>query len=350
MAHVTYQDAGVDLVRYEDAMRRLPPLMQRTRTPRVIDLPDGFAGLFALNGDGRRYEDPVLVSGTDGVGTKLKVARRVGRYDTVGIDLVAMCVNDCLCVGAEPLFFLDYVALGRDDPPLIASLVEGVSAGCIEARAALLGGETAIMPDVYPPDEFDLAGFCTGVVERARIVDGKAVRPGDVLIGLASTGCHSNGYSLVRKIVFDRAGLDVRDRIDELGRTVGETLLEPTRIYARVVADVLRSPAGLAGAVHGMAHITGGGLADNIARILPDGSSVRIRSGSWDVPPVFPWLQRLGPVETDEMRRVFNLGIGYVFLVDRDSADAVRSIVAQSGIPRWTIGEVVPGPPEVHFT
>ena len=232
MAKIDYKSAGVDLELYEQSMARLPALMRGTHRPGVMDLPGGFAGLFRLSEAGR-YTDPVLVSGTDGVGTKLKVAFAAGRYDSVGIDLVAMCVNDCLCLGAEPLFFLDYVALDRDDPNRLAALVAGVAEGCRQAGCALLGGETAIMPGVYAPNEFDMAGFCVGVVDRSRILDGTAVRPGDKLIGLPSSGFHSNGYSLIRKVVFEHAGLGIDEVIPVLGTTVGEALLTPTRIYAR---------------------------------------------------------------------------------------------------------------------
>src|SRR5215475_616380 len=234
MAKATYKDAGVDLEIYRQSMARLPPLLHRTFTPRVIPLDGGFAGLFQLDFANRlfarRYQDPVLVSCTDGVGTKLKVAQLAGRHDTVGIDLVAMSVNDALCCGAEPLFFLDYVAMSHDDPPLLEQIVQGISAGCLDADCALLGGETAIMPDLYARGDYDLAGFCVGVVERNRIIDGHAIDPGDVILGVASSGLHSNGYSLARKIVFDIAGLKAEEPVDELGWTVGDALLAPTRI------------------------------------------------------------------------------------------------------------------------
>ena len=239
---LTYQSAGLDLKLYDQAMARLPALMQRTHTPRVMDLPGAFAGLFRLGKSRkfpRNYDDPVLVSGTDGVGTKLKVAALAESYETVGIDLVAMSVNDCLCLGAEPLFFLDYLAIPKDNPDQIASLVAGVCAGCEQAGCALLGGETAVMPDLYAAGDFDLAGFCVGVVERKRIIDGSRIKPGDVVLGLESAGLHSNGYSLVRKAVFDRGGLKIGDQVAELGQTVGQALLTPTRIYAKPILDVL---------------------------------------------------------------------------------------------------------------
>src|SRR3569623_38815 len=275
MAKATYKDAGVDLDIYRESMSRLPRLLTRTHTPRVMRLDGGFAGLFQLEKSSplfaRGYEDPVLVSCTDGVGTKLKVAQLTGVHNTVGIDLVAMSVNDALCCGAEPLFFLDYVAMSHDDPERLEQLVEGISAGCIESDCALLGGETAIMPDLYARGDYDLAGFCVGIVERRRVIDGKAIAPGDKLIGVASSGLHSNGYSLARKVVFDIAGLKVSDQIEELGRTVGEELLTPTRIYARPLRKVL-SNYKIKSVVHGVAHITGGGLHENLARIMPAGS------------------------------------------------------------------------------
>lgn len=347
MSKFTYKDAGVDLELNQEAMKKLPPLMQRTHTPRVMEMTGGFAGLFRLNHEGKggysNYQDPVLVSGTDGVGTKIKVAILMEKYDTIGIDLVAMCVNDCLCLGAEPLFFLDYVAMPEDNPQLLSELVTGISEGCVQSQAALLGGETAIMPDLYAAGDFDLAGFCVGVVERDRIIDGhNAIRPGHVLIGLASSGFHSNGYSLVRKIVFEGASLDVNERVEELGETVGDALLKPTRIYTAAVQAVMKHFSGRC-AIHGMAHITGGGFSENIERILPDGCAVNINRNSWDAPPVFEWLQKLGDVDSTEMGRVFNLGIGYVMVVAPEDAEATLQILHQANTPAWQIGEIQAG-------
>jgi phosphoribosylformylglycinamidine cyclo-ligase len=339
---LTYQSAGVDLELYDEAMARLPRLMQRTHGPRVLPLPDGFAGLFRLRQSsqpGGGYDDPVLVSGTDGVGTKLKVAQRAGRYHTVGIDLVAMCVNDCLCVGAEPLFFLDYLAVPKDHPDLIAALVEGVSAGCLEAGAALLGGETAVLPDIYAPGDYDMAGFCTGVVERSRIIDGATIRPGDVAVGIASSGLHSNGYSLIRKAVFDVAGLDVDDTIPELGCTVADVLLEPTRIYVRPILAVLKSLAPRT-QITGLAHITGGGLRDNLERILPADCRLAIDRTAWPTPTVFTWLQGLGDIDREEMFRVFNMGIGFVVLVRPDAVAALEQQLTALGLDHWRLGNV----------
>ena len=322
MQKATYKDSGVDLDVYAESMSRLPRLMTQTFSERVMRLDGGFAGLFRLNGEAKRYEDPVLVSCTDGVGTKLKIACLAGCHETVGIDLVAMSVNDAICCGAEPLFFLDYVAMPKDDPALLEAIVSGIAEGCKQAECALLGGETAIMGDLYKPGEYDLAGFCVGVAERSKIIDGKAIRPGDVLVGVPSSGLHSNGFSLVRKIVFDLAGLKVDQSVPELGKTVAEALLEPTRIYV-ALAKRLFDEFGANAGIRGVAHITGGGLEENLSRILPKGAAAAIRPDSWPIPSVFGWLQRLGNVDTEEMSRVFNMGIGLVLVVRPDTADAV---------------------------
>lgn len=350
MAKATYKDAGVDLEAYRDAMSRLPRLLSRTYTPRVIRLEGGFAGLFQLDFASRlfarKYVDPVLISCTDGVGTKLKVAVMAGVHNTVGIDLVAMSVNDALCCGAEPLFFLDYVAMPKDDPPLLEQIVEGISAGCIECDCALLGGETAILPDMYAPGDYDLAGFCVGVADRTAIIDGKAIVPDDLAIGVASSGLHSNGYSLVRKVVFEMAGLKVDDQVEELGQTVGQALLTPTTIYVRAVRRVL-TYYRVKNVVHGIAHITGGGLQENLERILPDDVQVVVQRGSWPLPPVFTWVQRLGQIEQAEMDRVFNMGVGLVLIVSPYYAESIRHQLARSGLKSWQIGRVVRGPRSV---
>lgn len=352
MAKATYKEAGVDLDVYRESMSRLPRLLSRTHSPRVLPLEGGFAGLFQLDFSSplfaRRYVDPVLVSCTDGVGTKLKVALMAGSHRTVGIDLVAMSVNDALCCGAEPLFFLDYVAMSHDDPQRLEEIVEGISAGCVESDCALLGGETAIMPDLYARGDYDLAGFCVGVVERKRVIDGKAIAPGDVLIGVASSGLHSNGYSLVRKVVFDIAGLSVDTHVDELGRTVGQELLEPTQIYVRPMRRVLANYK-VKGVVHGIAHITGGGLHENLERILPDGVQAVILQYSWKLPPVFGWLQQLGGIDEAEMYRVFNMGLGLVLAVSPYYADSIRQQFIDSGLPAWRIGEIVAGRRQVRW-
>ena len=330
----TYKDSGVDLEVYAESMARLPKLAQTTFSDRVLRLDGGFAGLFKLNGQ-TPYKDPVLVSCTDGVGTKLKIACMMGRHDTVGIDLVAMSVNDAVCCGAEPLFFLDYVAMPKDDPDLLETIVKGIVEGCKQSECALLGGETAIMSDLYQPGEYDLAGFCVGVAERERIIDGKAIQSGDKLIGLASSGLHSNGFSLVRKIVFGIAKLALDTKIDEFNMNIGDMLLEPTRIYAGTVKRLLAKYAANDD-IRGIAHITGGGLHENLSRILPEGLSLKIRK-TWDVPPIFSWLQKLGNVETREMNRVFNMGIGLVLVVRPEVADEIRN---DCDLPAWLIGDV----------
>lgn len=346
MAKATYKDAGVDLEVYRQSMARLPRLLHRTYSPRVIPNDGGFAGLYQLDFASalfaRRYEDPVLVSCTDGVGTKLKVAQIMGVHNTVGVDLVAMSVNDALCTGAEPLFFLDYVAMSHDDPALLEQIVEGISQGCVEADCALLGGETAIMPDLYARGDYDLAGFCVGVAERKKLIDGKSISPGDVAIGVASSGLHSNGYSLARKIALEIAGHKPQDHVDELGTTVGRALLEPTRIYVRCVRRVL-SYYKVKKVVHGIAHITGGGLCENLERIIPAGVRVHLERGSWQVPSVFPWLERLGEVDAEEMDRVFNMGIGLVLMVSPHYAESIRHQLDDCGLANWTIGHATSG-------
>ncbi|MFH5803546.1 phosphoribosylformylglycinamidine cyclo-ligase [Alienimonas sp. DA493] len=334
---LSYKSAGVDLDRYAEGMAKLPDLLAKTRRSGVMDLPGGFAGLFRL-ADVAKFDDPVLVSGTDGVGTKLKVAFAAGKYDTVGIDLVAMCANDVLCLGAEPLFFLDYIAMDRDDPDRLAALVAGVAEGCTRAGCALLGGETAIMPGVYHDGEFDLAGFCVGVAERDHLIDGSKIAAGDRLIGLPSAGLHSNGYSLARKIAFEHGGLSVDTPVDRLGRTVGEEFLEPTRIYARPIGELLGSD--LREAVHGLAHVTGGGLRENVERILPDGLGLNVDEGAWEEPAVFGWLRDLGGVAEPEMRRVFNMGVGFVLIVAEEWAGGVTDRLEALGERPFPLGTV----------
>ncbi|MCL2119469.1 MAG: phosphoribosylformylglycinamidine cyclo-ligase [Planctomycetaceae bacterium] len=336
---VTYKDAGVDLDVYAESMSRLPKLATSTFTPGVMRLDGGFAGLFRLQQDGKKYDDPVLVSCTDGVGTKLKLACAAGKHDTVGIDLVAMCANDAICCGAKPLFFLDYVAMPKDDPDLLEAIVSGIAAGCRESGAALIGGETAIMPDLYRPGEYDLAGFCVGVTERTRIIDGKAIQPGDRLIGIASSGLHSNGFSLARKAV-EIAGLKGTDVIAELGRTVFDVLLEPTRIYVTPVLALLEKFGANKG-IRGIAHITGGGLAENLGRILPQDIQAVITPDTWDVPKVFDWLQKIGNIDKKEMARVFNMGIGLVLVVRPDCFDAIRNMLDTLELGNFDLGLIV---------
>jgi phosphoribosylformylglycinamidine cyclo-ligase len=353
MSKFTYRDAGLDLDLYEQSLAAMPPLLKRTHTPRVLDGFGGFASLFSLDYNSRlfakNYRHPVLVASSDGVGSKLKIAQLMKKHDTVGVDLVAMSVNDCLCTGGEPLLFLDYLAMSRDDPELTRDIIKGISDGCMEADCSLVGGETAILPDFYQPGDYDLAGFCVGVVERDHIINGKCIQAGDLVLGLASTGLHSNGFSLVRKVVFEHAGLKVDQFIADLGRTVGAELLEPTRIYVRSVGKILQHYPVKKRVVRGLAHITGGGLIDNIPRILPPGRRVFLRRGTWPVPPVFGWLQSLGSIETTEMDRVFNQGIGFVMIVSRYFAESIERQLANDRVPAYVIGDVREGEPGVEW-
>ncbi|HEY7521078.1 MAG TPA: phosphoribosylformylglycinamidine cyclo-ligase [Methylomirabilota bacterium] len=338
---LTYRDAGVDIDAGDEAVRRIAPLAKSTHRPEVLGGIGAFAGFVRVP---TGYREPVLVSSTDGVGSKLKVAFMANRHDTVGIDLVAMGVNDLLVHGAEPLYFLDYIGLGRLDPARVEALVRGVAEGCRRAGCALIGGETAELPDLYAVDEYDLAGFAVGVVERERIVDGAAVKPGDVVLGLASSGLHSNGYSLARRIVFHVLGLRVDAMLPGTGRTVADELLEPTRIYAAAVRAALA-----AGGVTAMANITGGGLVGNIPRVLPDGCRVRLRRGAWRIPPVFETLREAGRVSEPEMLRTFNCGVGYVVIAREAEADGVRRALEGAGETVWPVGEVVAGAAEVEL-
>ena len=339
---LTYKAAGVDIDAGEEAVRRLAPLVRHTYRPEVLGDIGAFAGFFRLP---RRYRDPVLVASTDGVGSKLKLAFLTGRHDTVGIDLVAMSVTDLLVHGAEPLIFLDYIGIGRLRPRVVAAIVRGIAAGCRQAGCALIGGETAELPDFYAPGEYDLAGFAVGVVERRRLVDGRAVRPGDVLLGLASTGLHSNGFSLVRKLLFERRRLRVSDRLPGLG-VLGSALLTPTRIYVKPVLGLLR--AGVP--VHAMAHVTGGGLTGNLPRVLPPGLEAVVRRGAWPVPPVFDCLREVGGIAEAEMFRVFNMGIGFVCVVPPARAAGARLLLEAADVPTREIGVIRRGPRRVTYT
>jgi phosphoribosylformylglycinamidine cyclo-ligase len=348
----TYKDAGVDLDVYAESMRRLPRLMHRTFSPRVLARDGGFAGLFQLDFPGklfaRNYQEPVLVSGTDGVGTKLKIAQQTGIHNTVGIDLVAMCVNDLLCTGAEPLFFLDYVAMGKDDPVRLEQIVSGISDGCVVGDMALLGGETAIMPDMYGEADYDLAGFAVGVVERKRLIDGSLIAEGDVVLGIASSGLHSNGFSLVRKIIAD-AGLQWDDRPEPLGGpSIAEICLTPTQIYSNAVRTV-QSHYRVKQVIHGLAHITGGGIEENLDRILPKGLDAEIDPASWQPPQIFRFLQQTGAVEDAEMRRVFNMGIGMAMVVSEFYAPSIQAQLEQAGFATRPIGRVTFGSGKVRY-
>ena len=342
MKPLTYRDAGVDVDAGDEAVRRIAPIARSTFRPEVLGGIGGFAGFVRVP---TGYTEPVLVSSTDGVGTKLKVAFLADRHDTVGIDLVAMGVNDLLVHGAEPLYFLDYIGTARLHPDRVETLVRGIAAGCLQAGCALIGGETAELPDLYAAGEYDLAGFAVGIVERARIIDGAAVRPGDVVLGLASTGLHSNGYSLARRIVFDVMKLGVDSTLPGTGRTVGEELLEPTRIYVKPVLELLGRVSA-----HAMAHVTGGGITGNLPRVLPAGCRARIRRGSWPVPDVFTALGEAGRVAEAEMFRTFNMGIGYVLVVAAGDVHAVLGSKALADIGVFRIGEIVAGERGVELT
>ena len=335
MEPLTYRDAGVDVEAGEEAVRRIAPLARATFRPEVLGGIGAFAGFVRVPSG---YTEPVLVSSTDGVGSKLKIAFLADRHDTVGIDLVAMGVNDLLVHGAEPLYFLDYIGIPRLDPARVEAIVRGVAEGCRQARCALVGGETAELPDLYAAGEYDLAGFAVGIVERARIIDGAAVKPGDVVLGLASSGLHSNGYSLARRIVFDVLKLDIDAPLPGAGRTVADELLEPTRIYVAAVMDVLR-----AADVHAMAHVTGGGITGNLPRVLPDGCRAIVHRGAWSVPPVFATLREAGRVAEAEMFRTFNMGIGYVVVVPSGQAEPALAALRGAGETAWPIGEIVAG-------
>ena len=345
---LTYRAAGVDIDAGEEVVERIKPLVARTFRKEVMAGLGGFGALFELGG---RYRDPVLVSGTDGVGTKLKLAQQLGRHDTIGIDLVGMCVNDVLVQGAEPLFFLDYFATGKLDVDTTVAVVGGIAKGCELAGCALIGGETAEMPDMYPAGEYDLAGFCVGAVEKAALIDGAKVQAEDAIIGIASSGPHSNGYSLIRKILA-RAGNPYD--LDVAGVKLADALLAPTTIYVKPILQllgVLPSALDPLPSIHGMAHITGGGLIENIIRVVPDGLGIVLDSRTWKLPAVFEWLQREGKVPQMEMWRTFNCGIGYTLIVAGNRAAATIDALAQLGLTASTIGEIVPttGNERVHI-
>jgi len=342
MEELTYKKAGVDIDEGDRFVDLISPLVKKTFRPGVLTDIGSFGALFKL--DTRKYKEPVLVSGTDGVGTKLKVAFLMDKHDTVGIDLVAMCVNDILTSGAEPLFFLDYFATGKLAPEKAARVVGGIVEGCRQAGCALVGGETAEMPGFYSEGEYDLAGFAVGVIDKERIIDGSSIGPGDALIGLSSTGLHSNGYSLARKLFFDALGMEVSHYLPETGTTVGEELIKPTRIYVKAY-EALREKV----AVKGMAHITGGGIPGNLPRIFPAGVGATLRKGSWPVPPIFSVIEGMGRVPEDDMKRTFNMGIGYVMVVQEESAVDAASVLKKAGFDAHVIGNIVKGDAEVFY-
>ena len=345
--YVSYAQSGVDIDANEEMIEKIWSSVAGTYGPRVIESRGGYAGLFRLDYDEKlfkkNYKNPVLVAGTDGVGSKVQLASLMKKYDTVGIDLVAMSINDMLVVGAEPLFFLDYIGIHKLEPQNIAELVKGVAAGCREADCALIGGETAEMPDTYAEGDFDLAGFGVGVVEKDKVITGQDVRAGDVILGLASSGLHSNGYSLVRNICLKQLKLKITDKIDELdGAMLGDVLLEPTRIYVRPIVKLL-SKYKVKRVVHAMAHITGGGIVENLPRVFPQNCNAVIKKQSWPKHKIFTFLQKNGPVEENEMYRVFNMGIGFILVVAEDFADSIKTKLEKYGEKVYKIGRITSG-------
>ncbi len=331
---LTYQDAGVDIDKANRFIKTIKKITSEAPRSGIIAGIGGFSGLYSL--DVSTYEKPVLATSTDGVGTKIKVASMMNKHDTIGIDLVAMCVNDIAVQGAKPLFFLDYLSMGTLVPETGEAILRGIAEGCKQARCALIGGETAEMPGMYGNGEYDLAGFVVGIVDNSKIVDGSEISVGHKLIGIASSGLHSNGYSLVRKICFERLKLKVDDKVDILGRTIGEELLEPTKIYSEVVRHLLRDFP-----LHGIAHITGGGIVDNLPRILPDSCKALIDKSSWEIPPVFTFLQDAGKLSSQEMMRTFNNGIGLILVVPEKAAEGVMDFLAAMDERSYVIGSVV---------
>lgn len=340
---ITYSQAGVDIDRGDALVERIKKLAKPTRIPEVVTDIGGFAGLCALPSG---LVDPIMVSGTDGVGTKLDVAFATGVHDSVGIDLVAMCVNDIITCGARPLFFLDYFAIGKLDLDVGEAVVRGIAEGCKQASCALLGGETAEMPGMYEPGKYDLAGFAVGIVERAKILDGSKVKTGDVVIGVASSGLHSNGYSLTRKVIFERMGLRVEHKLPGTEMTVGEALLVPTRIYVRAVRELL---GALGDDVHGLSHITGGGLPGNLPRVLPEGLGAQLDLDVFERPAIFRVIAEGGPVEEHEMRRTYNLGVGLVVITSPEAEKKALEVLAAAGEKAFRLGEVIHVGAEVEF-
>ena len=339
----TYKDAGVDIDEGERFVKLIGPVVKRTFRPEVLTGIGSFGALFGL--DTSKYMQPVLVSGTDGVGTKLKVAFKAGIHDTVGIDLVAMCVNDILTSGAEPLFFLDYFATGKLSPEDAAKVVEGIARGCEQAGAALVGGETAEMPGFYSEGEYDLSGFAVGVVERSAIVDGSTAADGDTIIGVASNGLHSNGYSLARKVYFEVMGMDVSTHVEDFGHTLGQELLRPTSIYVKPVLELLEKGIN----IKAMAHVTGGGIPGNLPRVLPKGIGAQVDEKAWPTQPVFELLARLGNVPQEEMRRTFNMGIGYILVSDTKNTDKILDSLDKNGYDCYIIGNLTKGAEGVRY-
>ena len=345
--YISYVQSGVSIDAGDEMVRQIQSFVTSTFGPRVIESENAFAGMFRLDYDERlfkkNYKNPVLVACTDGVGSKVQLAAKIKKFDTVGIDLVAMNVNDMLVQGAEPLFFLDYLAVNKLEPKVIAEMIKGIAAGCRLADCALIGGETAEMPDTYRKGDFDMAGFAVGIVERKKIINGKTIRKGDVILGLGSSGLHSNGYTLVRNIFFKKAALKMTDTPNELdGAVLGDVLLEPTRIYVRPIVKLL-SQYKVKRIVHGMAHITGGGLVGNIPRVLPRDCDAVLKKSNWPVPKIFTFLKKKGPVEEAEMFRVFNMGIGFVLIVAEDFANSITKKLLRFGEKVYKMGRVTTG-------
>lgn len=330
---LTYQKAGVDIDKANRLVERIKQITKDTPRSGVIAGIGGFSGLYSL--DVSQHKDPVLVTSTDGVGTKLKIAAMMNKHDTIGIDLVAMCVNDIAVQGAKPLFFLDYLSMGTLEIETAEAIIKGIVSGCKQAKCALIGGETAEMPGLYTSNEYDLAGFVVGMVDNSKIVDGSEIGVGHKLIGIASSGLHSNGYSLVRKICFDKLKLKPGDKVDDLGRTIGEELLEPTKIYSEILRHLLKDFP-----IHGIAHVTGGGIVDNLPRALPASCKAVIQEGSWEAPSIFHFLQEAGKISAQEMRRTFNNGIGMILVTPDDSAQTIVEFLNAMGEKAYVIGEV----------
>lgn len=333
---LTYEEAGVSIDKGNESVEKMKPFVKSTFRKEVLTDLGGFGGLFALNKD--KYEEPVLVSGTDGVGTKLKIAFAMKKHDTIGIDAVAMCVNDIIVTGAEPLFFLDYLAVGKLDPDQVVEIVKGVAEGCKQAGCALIGGETAEMPGFYSEDEYDVAGFAVGIVDKGKIINGKDIKEGDFVLGLPSSGLHSNGFSLARKVLFERGFLQIDSYHEELGASLGSLLIEPTKIYVKTILELIKIAE-----IKGLAHITGGGLIENIPRVLPAGLCAEINTETFSKPGIFEFIQKIGEIEKDEMYRVFNMGIGMVIIANEKETEKIVSKCNELKEEVHIIGKVIKG-------
>lgn len=342
MAKESYKDSGVDIDAGNEFVRRIKPVVKKTFRPEVLTDLGGFGGLFSIDKD--KYKNPILVSGTDGVGTKLKIAFLMDKHDTIGIDLVAMCANDVAVSGAEPLFFLDYYAMGKLDLKKSEEIIKGIAEGCKQAGCALIGGETAEMPGFYDKNEYDLAGFVVGIVDKDKIIDGKSIKEGDAVIGVSSSGLHSNGYSLARKLLLDKLKLKVTDHVKDFNCTVGEELLKPTKIYVKTILELIKEYE-----IKGIAHITGGGFTDNIPRILPKDTSISVKKGSWPIHPIFKYMQEKRNIDEKEMYRTFNMGIGLVMAVNDKDKEKIIKKLETLGEKAYLIGEVIEGKQEIVY-